>query len=107
MTKNTTSRTIVAALSFLLTTAAMMVAFFPATTTTEAWAPTTRSSRRNSRSVAVATRLHGMSVDQLLASPSLQDWTTLETYNSMDDGPILCVFKSCHGRHQRTRPCSA
>merc|ERR1711865_311855 len=27
----------------------------------------------------------GMSVDQLLASPSLQDWTTLETYNSMDD----------------------
>ena len=91
MTKNTTSTrmrtttTILAALSFLLTPAAMMLAFFPATTTTEAWAPTTRSSRRNSRSVAAATRLHGMSVDQLLASPSLQDWTTLETYNSMDD----------------------
>ena len=77
--------TILAALSFLLTTATMMLAFVPATMTTEAWAPTTRSSRRNSRSVAAATRLHGMSVDQLLASPSLQDWTKLETYNSIDD----------------------
>ena len=78
--------TILAALSFLLTTATMMLAFVPATMTTEAWAPTTRSSRRNSRSVAAATRLHGMSVDQLLASPSLQDWTTLDTYNFVDDG---------------------
>merc|ERR1719162_158786 len=97
MTKNTTSRTIVAALSFLLTPAAMMLAFFPATTTTEAWAPTTRSSRRNSRSVEAATRLYGMSVDQLLASPSLQDWTTLETYNSMDDDAAASSSEYAYG----------